>query len=470
MTDEALASGASPADALAALWAAARLDPEALERVTIAGDDPVLPSAFRVGTAAAASIGAAGLAAAERWRAATGQAQDVRVEVRDAAAMFRSERYMRVLGRPPDAMWDAVAGLYPTGDERWIRLHTNFKHHRDAALAVLDAPYDREAVARAVAGRAGEALEAELVAAGSCAALVRSAEEWAAHPQGAAVAGLPLFEIDRIGEAPAEPAGAGARPLEGVRVLDLTRVLAGPVCGRCLAGHGAEVIRVASPSLPSIEPAVIDTGFGKRSTFLDLRQPSDREQLWALVREADVFVQAYRPGALDALGFSLEAVAQARPGIVYVTLSAYGHTGPWAGRRGFDSLVQCSAGIADDGARGSGSAEPVPLPCQALDHATGYLAAFGAMAALAHRAREGGSWRVRLSLAQTARWLDGLGRVEGASIADTARGDVADLLETAETPFGTVEHVRPAEQLSATPARWERPPEPLGSSPPRWSG
>ena len=211
---------------------------------------------------------------------------------------------------------------------------------------------------------------------------------------------------------------------------------------------------------------MIDTGFGKRSCFVDLESSEGRERLWELIREADVVVQAYRPGSLAARGFDPKSIAEARPGIVVVGISAYGRRGPWAERRGFDSLVQCSAGIADEGARAVGSDRPVPLPCQALDHGTGYLAAFGAMAALLRRSAEGGSWQVTLSLAQTAHWLDGLGRVEGGpEVPDTDRADVLDLLDIDETPFGSVSHVRPVEQLPETPARWERPPGAAGLEP-----
>jgi crotonobetainyl-CoA:carnitine CoA-transferase CaiB-like acyl-CoA transferase len=212
----------------------------------------------------------------------------------------------------------------------------------------------------------------------------------------------------------------------------------------------------------------MDTGRGKLSAFFDLRRPDQAERLRALIRRSDFFVQAYRPGALAGHGFSAEEVARLRPGIVYVTLNAYGHVGPWRERRGFDSLVQCVSGIAHEGGVAAGLDRPKHLPGQALDHGTGYLAAFGAMAALGRRAREGGSYLVRLSLAQTGRWIDGLGRADGINTPELRLEDIDDLLQTSQTPFGTIRHVAPAAQFSETPARWARPAVPLGTHEAAW--
>jgi len=298
--------------------------------------------------------------------------------------------------------------------------------------------------------------------------MVRTRDEWRAHAQAQAVAGLPLLEIVRLGDAPPEPPGAGPRPLSGVRALDLTRVIAGPVCGRTLAEHGADVLAITAAHLPSMDAHVMDNGRGKLSAHLDLRREDDLGRLRTLIGDADVFVQSYRPGALAARGLAPEEVARLRPGIVYVTLSAYGHAGPWRGRRGFDSLVQCASGIAHEGGVAAGVDGPRHLPAQALDHATGYLAAFGAMVALSRRAQEGGSWLVRVSLAQTARWLDGLGRADGQVVPDPTVEDVRDLLEERDTAFGRLSWVAPATRLSETPGRWERPPVPLGTHAPAW--
>jgi crotonobetainyl-CoA:carnitine CoA-transferase CaiB-like acyl-CoA transferase len=284
-----------------------------------------------------------------------------------------------------------------------------------------------------------------------------------------AVGALPVFSIERIGDAPPQPLPAAPRPLGGVRVLDLTRIIAGPVCGRTLAAHGADVLLVTAPHLPAIGPLVIDTGRGKLSCQIDLRDPVGQSTLRALLRDTDVFVQGYRPGALQSVGFGPAEVAQLRPGIVYVSLSAYSHVGPWAGRRGFDSLVQTASGFNEAEARAAGTDQPRPLPAQALDHASGYLMSFGAITALARRCTEGGSWHIRVSLAQTGKWLRQLGRIEdGLSSGETRFDDVQDLLEKRDSGFGRLTAIRHAAQLSETPARWERPSMPLGAHPAAW--
>ncbi len=460
----------TPRAVLEQLWLSAGGDPEALQSLELTGREPALPSSFRVGTLAQASIAAAALAAAEIWRQRTGRRQSVKLDMRHAAVEFRSERYMRIAGRPPGPTWDKIAGVYSTGDGRQVRLHTNFPHHRDGMLKLLGCAYTREAVAAALATWQAERFETAVADAGLVATMLRSPAEWAEHPQGRAVAQLPIFEINKIGEAPPRALQpAPRRPLSGIRVLDLTRVIAGPVCGRALAAHGAEVMRITAPHLPGLPNLDIDTGRGKLSAALDLRAVDDRDRLLGLLRQAHVFVQGYRPGAVAALGFSPEACAEARPGIVAVTLSAYGHAGPWAGRRGFDSLVQNASGINVAEAEAAGVPAPRELPAQALDHASGYLMAFGALLALARKAREGGSWHVRVSLAQTGRWLSGLERVEdGFASADPKFSDIADLIEETDTMFGRLSYVRHAAVLSETPAHWERPPVALGSHAPVW--
>ncbi|TWT13965.1 CoA transferase [Reyranella sp. CPCC 100927] len=456
---------------LADLWQVAGGHAGALDDVTLSGAEPVLPSSFRVGAAAQASIAAATAAAAELWRLRTGRHQRVSVDMRHAAVEFRSERYLRVAGRPATELWDKIAGTYRCGDGRWVRLHTNFPHHRDGVLKLLDCAHDRDAVAKALSGWKAEAFEQAAADAGLVVAMMRSPAEWDAHPQGQALADLPLMRVEKIGDAPAgELPGDPQQPLSGVRVLDLTRIIAGPVCGRTLAAHGADVLNISGPGLPSVEPLVIDTGRGKRAAHIDLRTPEGRETLRTLVRGADVFVQGYRPNAIAGLGFDPATLAALRPGIVCVTLSAYGEAGPWADRRGFDSLVQTASGINHAEAQAAGITEPKPLPCQALDHASGYLLALGAMIALLRRAREGGSWHVRVSLAQTGRWIAGLGRLEaGLGGHDPGLEDVRDLLEESDSGFGRLTAVRHAGQLSETPPRWACPAVPLGTHRPVWA-
>jgi hypothetical protein len=306
---------------------------------------------------------------------------------------------------------------------------------------------------------------------------MRSIDAWDAHAQGRAVAAQPVLRITRTGDAPPRclpPLAHQAAPLQGLRVLDLTRILAGPVGTRALAAYGADVLLVNAPHLPNID-AIADTSRGKLSAHADLRDAADRAAFDRVLRDAHVFVQGYRPGGLHQLGYGAQALAEAHPGIVAVSLSAYGHEGPWAGRRGFDSLVQTATGFNDAEARaatgsGTGRAAGVAvaraLPMQILDHASGYLIALGACAALLRQQREGGSWHVQVSLAATAQWLRGLGRVNGGF--DVDKPDFAPYLETAESGFGTLTALRHAAQLSLTPARWARPSAPPGTHALAW--
>ena len=459
-----------PADVLIELWSDAGLDEEALDDVAFTGSEPVLPSSFAVGTAAQAALGAAALAAADLWRLRTDRRQRVSVEMRDAAIEFRSERYLRVDGKEPSDHHDRIAGLYRCGDGRWARLHTNLPHHCQGLLALLGCDHDPAAVRRALDRWPAEKLETRAAEAGLVVTACRSFAEWDAHPQGRAVADLPLFGIDQIGEAPRLQFEPARRPLSGIKVLELTHVIAGPVCGRALAGYGADVLLVTAAHRPSMLPLVIDNGRGKLSTQIDLRQASGREKLAELVREADIFIQGYRPGAVAALGFGPDEVARLRPGIIYASLSAYGHQGPWALRRGFDSLVQTASGLNLAEAEAFSSAEPKPLPAQALDHATGYLLAFAIMAALRRRAEQGGSWHVRASLAQTGHWLRQLGRIAGMHCPDPGFDDVRDRLQQMASGFGLVTAVRHAAEMSETPPLWLRASVPLGTHAPAWEG
>ncbi|CAN7481050.1 CoA transferase [Trinickia sp. LjRoot230] len=465
----------SPHLALEHLWSLAGCAPSALDDIRFEGADPGLPSVYRVGTLACATIGAAALAAAQCHKLRTGRAQRVDVAMRRALVAFRSERYLRVNDGPAPELRDPLTGFYETRDGRWIQLHTNFAHHREGVVKLLRCTNDRDAVAAAIRGWDAAVLDETLANPGLCAAMIRTPREWAAHQQAAAITALPLFDIERIGDAPPMPIGrhdaldTASRPLAGTRVLDLSRIIAGPVAGRTLAQHGAEVLLINGPHLPNIAPLVIDNGRGKRSAVLDLRDAAGREILRELASSTDVFLQGYRPGALDARGFSPDALARAKPGIVYVSVSAYGHAGPWRGRRGFDSLVQSATGIAWTEGGAVASAMPKHLPCQALDHATGYLAAFGAMVALQRRAREGGSWHVRVSLAQTGHWLQSFDTLDdGWRTADVTLDDVRDAMESTETSFGRVLAAAPAERMDETPPRYDRPPVAIGADEPCW--
>ncbi|HTP95997.1 MAG TPA: CoA transferase [Burkholderiales bacterium] len=438
------------------------------------GADPILPTPFRIGEASSAALAAVGLAVADLWEIRTGRRQQVAVNVRRATASLRSGKYMQMEGTPVSTERHSVMGVYPAKNGRWSYLHCNFPNHRDAALKVLGVPEDIEAVRKAVTQWDALELEEAIIAAKGAGGMVRSMDEWAQHPQAAAVASLPLMEIIRIGDAPPEALHAGNRPLSGIRVLDLTRVLAGPTCARTLAEHGADVLKITAAHLPNIGYQEFDTGHGKLSANLDLREAKNVETLRGLVREADVFSQGYRPGTLAGRGFSPEALAQLRPGIVCVSLCAFSHVGPWASRRGFDTVIQTVSGITTRQGELFPGAKPGPqfYPVSAIDYLTGYLMAFGAMVALARRAREGGSWLVRISLAQVGRWLVGRGQIPEADLKGVAKeftpAEIDSWSMTSDTPAGRLRHLAPVLQLSETPPRWARPTVPLGYHQPVW--
>ncbi|WP_428484882.1 CoA transferase [Rhodopila sp.] len=464
-----------PYDALRSIlpnagWAAERADAVAFT----GGTDPVLPTPFRIGVAGAATLAATGLAAADLWETRIGRRQQVAVDLRQATASLRSGHYMKLGDGAVSAERNAIMGVYPARNGRWSYIHANFPNHRAAALAVLGVPEEREAVARAVAAWDAADLEEAIIAAKGAGGMVRTQAEWANHPQAAAIAALPLLEIVRIGDGPAEPLPPGNRPLSGVRVLDLTRVLAGPTCARTLAEHGADVMKITGAHLPNLGYQEFDTGHGKLSAQLDLREQHDVETLRGLVGQADVFSQGYRPGTLGTRGLSPEELSAIRPGLVYVSLCAFGHTGPWASRRGFDTVVQTVSGITARQAEVVPGKTPGPqfYPVSAIDYCTGYLMAFGAMVALERRAREGGSWLVRISLAQVGKWIVDLGEVPAAELHGVPGEFTAEELDrwsmVTETPAGRLRHLKPVVQLSETPPHWARPSVRLGYHPPVW--
>ncbi len=462
-------------DALRTILPIAGWPEERARAVTFTGGtDPILPTPFRLGETSAATLAAVGLAASDLWELRTGRRQEVAVDTRQATASLRSGKYMKMEEAPVSTERNVVMGVYPAKNGRWSYLHCNFPNHRAAALKVLGVPEDREAVRKAVAQWDALELEEAILAAKGAGGMVRTMEEWAQHPQAAAIAALPLMEIIKIGDSPPEALPEGDRPLSGIRVLDLTRVIAGPTCGRTLAEHDADVLKITGAHLPSLGYQEYDTGHGKLSAHLDLREEKDKEILRGLVREADIFSQGYRPGTIAGRGFSPEALAQMRPGIVVVSLSAFSHVGPWAARRGFDTVVQTVSGITSRQGELFPGAEPGPqfYPVSAIDFLTGYLMAFGAMVALAGRAREGGSWLVRISLAQAGRWLVGRGQVLEAQLKDVPQEFTPEEIKrwsmTSETPVGRLQHLRPVVRLSETPPRWARPTVPLGYHDPVW--
>ncbi|WP_018684645.1 CoA transferase [Actinokineospora enzanensis] len=410
----------------------------------------VLAGPYRVAHLAETCVGRVTRAAGDLLRDRGTEPGEVSVDIRHAAESFRSERHLRVDGASPGDTWAPLSRDYRAVDG-WVRLHCNYPHHEAAAHAALG-----DDVAEAIGGRAAEEVAEAVVAAGGAAAALRSPAEWARHPQGIAVAQEELVSLERVADAPPRPLPPADRPLAGVRVLDLTHVIAGPVCGRTLAAHGADVLHVGAAHLPTMRPVVIDNGFGKRTAHLDLRVAEARAHLHELWADADVMLQSFRPGSLPAKGFG---PADAPPGTILVTFAAYGHTGPWHNRRGFDSLVQLATGIAH-----RGDAAPIPLPAQALDHGTGWLAAHGVLTALRRRATEGGTWHVRVSLARTAHWLTSLGRIESSELD----APIDAYLSEVDSPWGRIRHVRFPGELPGSPPHWSSVPGMPGTDPAAW--
>ncbi|MCG7622081.1 CoA transferase [Epibacterium sp. Ofav1-8] len=439
------------------------LPPPGSYRVTGTGHRP---SAYAVSELANASVAAVGLAMADLIAALNlaARAPEVTVDQRLASLWFGASFHPDGWEMP--ALWDPIAGDYPCADG-WIRLHTNLPHHRAAALSVLGCAEDREAVAAEVAHWGGDPLEQAVIAAGGVAAALRSRADWQTHPQGEAVAEEPLVDWIKPRRVVLRdrPEASLSRPLQGMRVLDLTRVLAGPVSTRTLAGFGADVLRIDPPGWD--EPGVLqEISLGKYMAQLNLRSALDRERLKDLLAQADVLVHGYRPGALEALGLDLATRDAIAPNRIEVTLNAYGWTGPWAGRRGFDSLVQMSAGIAHAGQDWARSDRPTPLPVQALDHGTGYLMAAAVLSALAAAARGEEVAVARLSLARMAETLVALPKDLGGVQIHTA--DAADLGPHEDSGWGPARRLSPPLSLEGCAMCWRWPASPSGTYAPRW--
>lgn len=437
-----------------------------LDHVSIMGKDPILPTKFLIGEVGAASIAAVGYIAAELYQLKTGITQAINISVRDATLSQRSHSYLRIFNQETPKLWDELSGFYQDKNGRYIQFHCNFPHHRSGVVNYLKCKDDKSSVISAVKLLDANIIEQDLNNLGMCVSIVRTPEEWSQHPQALAVNKLPLFEIIKIGESNPKRLPDGDRPLSGVKVLDLTRVLAGPVCAKTLAEHGATVLHVASPNLPTIKLLEIDTGNAKLSTYLDLNHDEDKNKLKELVKDADIFIQGYRPGGLSDKGFSPQELTKLREGIICLDLSAYSHVGPWANRHGYDSLVQSATGIAFE----QGSIElPEHLPAQSLDYITGYLSAFGLMEALRRRTINGGSYLVRVSLVQVAEWLKQLDRVSGyESLKIPTTKEINDLLLTIQTEFGVIQQIKPVLSMSNTMPFWGSPPVALGTHQPKW--
>jgi crotonobetainyl-CoA:carnitine CoA-transferase CaiB-like acyl-CoA transferase len=431
------------------------------------GPEGLLPSRLQVAALAEASVAAAATAGAELAAVrGGGPVPEVTVTSNAVATAFASDRVLRLDGRPQES-WAPLSRFWKCSDG-WVRTHANYGHHRLRLLAALGIPADAAdatgRVEHAIGGRTGDDVAEAVTARGGIAVAVRSAEDWARHGQGRAVAALPLLTLRRVGPAPPvtlKPCPAGPLlPAAGLRVLDLTRVIAGPVATRTLALLGADVLRIDSPELPELPAQHLDTGMGKRSACLNLARPTDRETFEGLLASADVVVTGYRPGSLERFG--LGTLHERHPGLVVASVSAWSTGGPWRHRRGFDSIVQAACGIAEiEGAPGA-------LPVQALDHASGYLLAAAVLRAVSERTRRGGGWRAEVSLAQTAAWLLRQPIAARATARRTALTDDGQDTAVRATALGTLRYALSPVAIDGASRDWAHPVRRHGSDPAAW--
>jgi len=435
-----------------------------------------LATRFAADEAVSAALAAGGAVAADLWEMRSGQSQSVEVSTREAAASLNSYSFVHIEDpaqapplRDPAMLRSGVLGFHATKDGRHVLLHPSFPPGTERILRALDCVAEPESVKAACLARTAQAIEDAVAAERGCAGVVRTPEEWDACEQGLQLAARPPVEVIKIADSPPEPMPEmGEAPLSGVRVLDMTRVLAGPTCARTLAQYGADVLYLASPKLPASNGFLPDTNHGKLSAWLDLDAASGRARLKALLAETDVFSQGYRTGAMERMGFGPAELAALRPGLVYTSINCYGHEGPWRGRAGWEQLAQTVTGMAHvhGGAEG-----PQLQPGAVTDYTTGFLAAFGSLVALQRRALYGGSYLVRVSLCQTGMWVRGLG-IAGEDRAAAARkleGDeIRGFLTSSNGGYGSMTHLRPAVRMGKTPARWARPVVKLGTHPAAW--
>ncbi|KAF2270165.1 CoA-transferase family III [Lojkania enalia] len=466
-----------PRDSVAHIWRRLKLPWDSITALNLVGYQRYLPSSFKVDHLAQSTIAASALAAALFWATRHGiPVPQVTVPMEHACVEFKSERLYILNGKAAPSSWGTIGGLHKTLDGH-VRIHDVFPSHRRNALAILGLPEHatREEVVGSLLGWKSVDLETEANMKGAVIVALRSFKEWDPLPQAKAVADFPIL-LNRIGSAiPYIPSWAGKvdKCLRGIRVIEMSRVIAAPVAGKTLAVHGADVVWVTSPNLPDLPSLDIDLSRGKRTVQLDIKRLEDKEKLLKLLETADVFIQSFRPGSLADHGLSTEELTKINPNLIIGNLSAYGPDGPWSRNRGFDSLVQACSGInvADAGRYGAG--EPArALPCQAFDHGAGYLLATGVIAALYKRATEGGSYEVNVSLAGVMRYMRSLGQHYERTRFDRKDfchpEDTETYLATRQTVFGELRAVKHSASIAGLSVGWDVMPKPLGSDEPVW--
>ena len=448
--------------------------------VSITGSDPVLNTHFRLAATASAAIAGIGVAVNDLWELKTGRRQSIAIDAVAATAALKSKNYFQAKNtngtfeNVTDASHEAnrgLTGIFQTKDGRWLLPHFGLDHLRRRMLGMLQADANTDSIAKAVAKWDALELENAIDEARVCGGMIRTNEEWLQEPHGKILAAKPVVEIIKIGDSEPEQMPTGDRPLSGIRALDLTRILAGPITGRTLAEHGADVLMVSAPHLPQVWSYVADTSHGKRSCYLDLRDESEKQTLLDLVKTADVFSQGYRPDKINQMGLGPEALAEIRPGLVYVSINCYGADGPFSHRAGWEQIAQIMTGIAAEGVQSSTGYKPKTLPAAANDYITGYLGAYGTLLALARRAREGGSYHVRVSLCQTGMMIYDQGKVSALpENLNLGISDVDSLCIESDSHLGRIKHLAPVLSLSETRPYWALATPKMGSNDPRWLG
>jgi crotonobetainyl-CoA:carnitine CoA-transferase CaiB-like acyl-CoA transferase len=472
-----------PSGAFDELMAIRAGTPLAAGEISISGSDPLFRTPFRIGETLAMALAARGVAANDLWELRGGKRQKISVDAR-AAAM--TSLYGREVTLLRDATGDyqplpvaaalkhmvAMTQPWQAADGRWVLPHTNLPHLQRRVFDVLQCDNTVESIKAAVARWNSDDLDRAIAAANACAAKVLTPEEWLAHPQGAYLASRPVVEITRVADSAPQPLPAGGdQPLSGMRVLDLTRILAGPTTSLGLAEHGADVLMVTAPDLPQVPSFVRDTSHGKRSCFLDIKRAADAATFRSLVREADVLVDGYRPGRLAAHGFGADELIALRPGLIHVSVNCFGSGGPLAGRAGWDQIAQAITGICHTQGVATGAGQPKLTPVPMCDFLTGFLGTFGALLALARRARDGGSYRVQVSLCQAAMLFQRQGLIAGFEAAPgqlTPAEFEALAVCVDNTAYGDLKTLGPVLRMSETPCRWSRPTPALGSDRAAW--
>jgi len=450
------------------------------DEISITGSDPVLNTHFRLAATASAAIAGIGVAVNDLWELKTGRRQSIAIDAAAATAALKSKNYFQakntngVFENVTDISHEAnrgLTGIFQTKDGRWLLPHFGLDHLRRRMLDLLQADANPNSIAKAVAKWDALDLENAIDEARVCGGMIRTNDEWLQEPHGKILAAKPVVEIIKIGDSEPEPMPAGDRPLSGIRALDLTRILAGPITGRTLAEHGADVLMVSAPHLPQVWSYVADTSHGKRSCYLDLRDESEKQTLLDLVKTADVFSQGYRPDKINQMGLGPEELADIRPGLVYVSINCYGADGPFSHRAGWEQIAQIMTGIAAEGVQSSSGYKPKTLPAAANDYITGYLGAYGTLLALARRAREGGSYHVRVSLCQTGMMIYDQGKVSALpENLNLEISDVESLCIESDSHLGRIKHLAPVLSLSETRPSWALPTPKMGSNDPRWLG